>query len=143
MTDQSPPIASPKLKRLTQRRALMVAAGVLVLGLLIIYYWLGSSSAVSTTTESVEQEPTAVLAEPESEISLTEQEQPVLIPPEIAEAMPTDPALAAEELDRHQDEQARMAEQRDSLKQQLADSDHLIEMKAEQIRLLEEELAVL
>lgn len=64
--------------------------------------------------------------------------------PELAQQIaPISFAQAAEELDRHRDEQARLTQQKINLKQQLQDSAQLAELKAKQIELLEKQLAAM
>ena len=141
---QPPDPANPN--RLLLIGALCGAAAVLLLVIaILIGYWLGRSSqpsvdaiattAASTTAASTGADPTqlpAVRIEPVPTAT---------VDPALGTPLPTDPALAAEEVDRLSDEQQRLDAQKQTLSQQVTDSNQLIELKAEQIRLLEAELA--
>ena len=143
---QPPDPANPN--RLLLIGALCGAAAVLLLVIaILIGYWLGRSSqpsvdagaataaAATSTTASTGADPTqlpAVRIEPLPTAT---------VDPALSTPLPTDPALAAEEVDRLSDEQQRLDAQKQTLSQQVTDSNQLIELKAEQIRLLEAELA--
>lgn len=141
-TPPSKPTANPN--RLLLLGAFGGAAAVLLLVVaVLIGYWLGRTSQPSTEDHA---KPTTT-----SGRSTT----PSMLPPVVMDGapnaslnadisstpLPTDPALAAEEIDRHSDEQQRLATQKQTLNQQVTDSNQLIDLKAEQIRLLEAELA--
>ena len=143
---QPPDPANPN--RLLLIGALCGAAAVLLLVIaILIGYWLGRSSqpsvdagaataaAATSTTASTGADPAqlpAVRIEPVPTAT---------VDPALSTPLPTDPALAAEEVDRLSDEQQRLDAQKQTLSQQVTDSNQLIELKAEQIRLLEAELA--
>lgn len=141
-TPPSQPTANPN--RLLLLGAFGGAAAVLLLVVaVLIGYWLGRTSQPSTED----------LAKPTT--TSDRSTAPSVLPPVVMDGvpsasldidisstpLPTDPALAAEEIDRHSDEQQRLATQKQTLNQQVTDSNQLIDLKAEQIRLLEAELA--
>lgn len=148
MTTSTQPPDPTNPNRLLLIGALCGAAAVLLLVIaILIGFWLGRSSQPNT------QEPAAVPS-----VAAAPTHEPTLLPPVITDPLaapvtmddldplltaplPTDPALAAEEVDRLSDEQQRLAAQKQTLSQQVTDSNQLIELKAEQIRLLEAELA--
>jgi hypothetical protein len=106
----------------------------------LVGYWLGRQDqprASLTPPPSTVVTPTT----PASHIAL----QPIITDPVVADPvtaapLPADTALAGEELDVHTDEQTRLAQQKQSLNQQLSESDQLIQLKAQQIAALEAQL---
>ena len=146
--DPNPLSPANNPNRLLLIGALGGAAAVLLLVLaVLIGFWMGRSSQPSTQTTAQPATATTttppaatilppVVIEPLADPVTTSTTDPLLTAP-----LPTDPALAAEEADRLSDEQQRLAAQKQTLSQQVTDSNQLIELKAEQIRLLEAELA--
>lgn len=117
------------------------AAMLLLVVAVLVGYWLGRQDqpniSPTTTTASTQ----ATQANPTRSIAL----QPIITDPVVAEPvitapLPADTALAGEELDVHTDEQTRLAQQKQSLDQQLSDSEQLIQLKAQQIAALEAQL---
>lgn len=166
MSSPTPPTntPTPHPNRLILIGALGGAAAVLLLVVaVLIGYWLGRTSQPSLppNPQSGQQPTPARLTEtpsapastgllpPASSATATDAAADVTLTPRasltpdpvLTTPIPTDPALAAEEIDRHTDEQQRLAAQKQTLSQQVTDSNQLIELKAEQIRLLEAELA--
>lgn len=152
------PTSATNPNRLLLLGALAGAAAVLLLVLaVLIGYWLGRSSQPSVDTAATQPADTAatraestflppVITEPLAEPVTAANTDPLSTDPLssdplVTASLPADPALAAEEVDRHSDEQQRLANQKQTLNQQVGDSNQLIELKAEQIRLLEAELA--
>lgn len=147
------PTSATNPNRLLLLGALAGAAAVLLLVLaVLIGYWLGRSSQPSVDTAATQPAGTAatraestflppVITEPLAEPVTAANTDPLSSDPLVTAPLPADPALAAEEVDRHSDEQQRLANQKQTLNQQVGDSNQLIELKAEQIRLLEAELA--
>lgn len=149
MTTSTQPPDPTNPNRLLLIGALCGAAAVLLLVIaILIGFWLGRTSQPNTqepaavpsvAAASTHAEPTflpPVITDPLAAPVTTDDLDPLLTAP-----LPTDPALAAEEVDRLSDEQQRLAAQKQTLSQQVTDSNQLIELKAEQIRLLEAELA--
>lgn len=143
---QPPDPANPN--RLLLIGALCGAAAVLLLVIaILIGYWLGRTSQPNVTTNGTAiANPAPATATTTTAPSflpavITEPVEAVDTDPLLTAPLPTDPALAAEEVDRLSDEQQRLAAQKQTLSQQVTDSNQLIELKAEQIRLLEAELA--
>jgi hypothetical protein len=117
------------------------AAMLLLVVAVLVGYWLGRQDqpniSPTTTTASTQ----ATQTTPTRSIAL----QPIITDPVVAEPvitapLPADTALAGEELDVHTDEQTRLSQQKQSLDQQLSDSEQLIKLKAEQIAALEAQL---
>ena len=134
-------------------RLLLLGAlgGALAVLLLVVAVWVGYQlgrssqqsvaaaaqvSAVPTPTATPTATQQAVLPPVTVEPAATAKSDPAL-----TAALPTDPALAAEEIDLHSEQQQQLIAQKQSLNQQVSDSNQLIELKTEQIRLLEAELA--
>lgn len=124
----------------------------------LIGYWLGSRSSTPSTpqaaapvaTPTVKPNPATLPLQPIITDPVTDAVQapgatitasepstdPLLTAP-----LPADTALAGEEIDRHSDEQQRLAQQKQILQQQKQDSDELMQLKEERIKALEAQLA--
>lgn len=123
--------------------ALGGAAAVLALVVaVLIGYWLGRTSEPSPVPSTMSAVTSPSLLPPVITESIN-NEPSASLDTEFTSSLPlpTDPALAAEEIDRHSDQQQQLTAQKQTLSQQVTDSNQLIELKAEQIRLLEAELA--
>ena len=96
----------------------------------------------STLTPASEVIATSEPTTPASEVTLTETNTSTLISEEVLkEAVPENASLAKEEVAKLKDIQNQLKDQEALLKEQHADADQLIELKEEQIKLLEAQLA--
>lgn len=115
--------------------------------LVVVYQWLNHVPAATTEQEqTVITRPAAPpVAEPlqESAGSQNESAAPqVLVTDDMMNtAVPTTPALAKEEVAKLEDLQAQLNDQKATLEAQHNDADQLIQLKEEQIKLLEAQLA--
>ncbi len=129
------PAATPN--RLLLLGALGGAMAILLLVIaILIGYWLGRTSQPNAVQPTQTAHTPSSPATPASLLPAVVTDDPLIATP-----LPADPALAAEEIDRHSDQQQQLTTQKQTLSQQVTDSNQLIELKAEQIRLLEAELA--
>ncbi|MEY4515887.1 MAG: hypothetical protein RL180_233 [Pseudomonadota bacterium] len=117
------------------------AAMLLLVVAVLVGYWLGRQDQPNISPATTAASTQATQANPTRSIAL----QPIITDPVVAEPvitapLPADTALAGEELDVHTDEQTRLAQQKQSLDQQLSDSEQLIQLKAQQIAALEAQL---
>lgn len=138
-----PPHTTANPNRLMLLGALGGAAAVLALVVaVLIGYWLGRTSEPSPVPSTMSAVTSPSLLPPVITESIN-NEPSASLDTEFTSSLPlpTDPALAAEEIDRHSDQQQQLTTQKQTLSQQVTDSNQLIELKAEQIRLLEAELA--
>ena len=153
-TPPSNPTSNPN--RLLLIGALGGAVAVLILVVaVLIGYWLGRTSQphdnanirAATPSSTAQNSTTASMATPSllAPVITAPLDGTDSVTPDTgvsgSTSIPTDPALAAEEIDRHSDQQQQLTAQKQTLSQQVSDSNQLIELKAEQIRLLEAELA--
>ncbi len=130
------------------------SAGLVIAALAVLaaLWWLfcpqaSTENALTSTSKTVTNISTAQLpaqaAEAASaitatsEITATETAQAAITPVEANTALPTDPALAEEELDRLKDEHARLKERKAQLAQQLEISNKLLAMKEQQLKTFE------
>jgi hypothetical protein len=128
---------------------LLGAGAMLTLVLaVLIGYWLGRQDTPSTPQPAIaphtSTDPATSINNRHLPVQPIITDPVVLAPipdPTTRTALPTDTALAGEELDLHQDEQSRLQQQQQSLKQQVQDSETLMKLKAEQIAALEAQLA--
>lgn len=115
--------------------------------LVVVYQWLNHVPAATT-----EQEQTGItrpaappVAEPIQESAGRQNESAapqVLVTEDMMNtAVPTTPALAKEEVAKLEDLQAQLNDQKATLEAQHDDADQLIQLKEEQIKLLEAQLA--
>lgn len=115
--------------------------------LVVVYQWLNYVPAATTEQEqTVITRPAAPpVAEPlqESAGSQNESAAPQVLVTEdmMNTAVPTTPALAKEEVAKLEDLQAQLNDQKAVLEAQHDDADQLIQLKEEQIKLLEAQLA--
>jgi hypothetical protein len=117
-------------------------------GLIIVLVAVFSVSQFLTTTPETVPEhqadalPAAHVKEATSEPVLLEAETTTLIEENILkEAVPENESLAKEEVAKLEDIQTQLTDQEKTLQQQHADADALIELKEQQIKLLEAQLA--
>lgn len=137
------------LERARARPYFSSALLLAVITVIAVLWWLlcpaaSTTTATSNTTKIVTNAPIAQLnAQPlatasatmvTSEVTPTESVAPVVA---ANTALPTDPALAEEELDRLNDEQARLKDRKAQLTQQLEISNKLLAMKEQQLKTLE------
>jgi len=120
--------------------AALVIAAIAVIALL---WWLlcpqaSTTSTTSTTTKTVTNAPivqsSALQSNTASVTTATSEVAPVVA---ANTALPTDPALAEEELDRLNDEHARLKDRKAQLARQLEISNKLLAMKEQQLKTLE------
>lgn len=125
--------------------AALVIAAIAVIALL---WWLlcpqaSTTSTTSTTTKTVTNAPIvqspAMQSDTASAMTATSEVTATDAAPVVAAntALPTDPALAEEELDRLNDEHARLKDRKAQLAQQLEISNKLLAMKEQQLKTLE------
>lgn len=94
-----------------------------------------STSVAQSAAQQSDSESAAATAPP----AITAATNPVAVAPVAAAntALPTDPALAEEELDRLKDEHTRLNDRKAQLTQQLEISNKLLTMKEQQLKTLE------
>ena len=115
--------------------------------LVVVYQWLNHVPAATTEQEqTVITRPAAPpVAEPLQESAGRQNESAapqVLVTEDMMNtAVPTTPALAKEEVAKLEDLQAQLNDQKATLEAQHNDADQLIQLKEEQIKLLEAQLA--
>lgn len=80
-------------------------------------------------------------ATPEAQSVHTEQPKSLVNDETLKQPIPQNPALAKEEVSKLEDIQQQLKEQEATLKAQHADADRIIELKQQQIKLLEQQLA--
>ena len=98
-----------------------------------------SSDTTSPASEAIALNKTNEI--PASEIVTLEESSSVLVSEDILkEAVPENASLAKEEVAKLDDIQSQLKEQEDLLKAQHSDADQLIQLKEEQIKLLEAQL---
>lgn len=122
---------------------------LLVIAIIAVLWWLlcpaaSTSTTTINTTKIVTNAPnaqsnaqplaTASATMATSEVTQTESVTPVVT---ANTAHPTDPALAEEELDRLNDEHARLKDRKAQLAKQLEISNKLLAMKEQQLKTLE------
>lgn len=135
-----PPNTTANPNRLMLLGALGGAAAVVALVVaVLIGYWLGRTSEPNSVPPTISATTPPSLLPPVITDPINNQSSDTNLTSSLP--IPTDPALAAEEIDRHNDQQQQLTAQKQTLSQQVTDSNQLIELKAEQIRLLEAELA--
>ena len=137
------------LERARARPYFSSALLLAVITVIAVLWWLlcpaaSTTTATSNTTKIVTNAPiaqsnaqplaTASATMVTSEVTPTESVAPVTA---ANTALPTDPALAEEELDRLNDEQARLKDRKAQLTQQLEISNKLLAMKEQQLKTLE------
>lgn len=140
------PLPQPNDSRRLIWAGLLGAGAMLTLVLAVLMgYWLGRQDQPTTATnKTASVDPVATLNNRHLPVQPIITDPVVLVPstdPTTSTPLPADTALAGEELDLHQDEQSRLQQQKQSLKQQVQDSQTLIKLKAEQIAALEAQLA--
>src|SRR5690606_1687151 len=114
--------------------------------LVVVYQWLNHVPAATTEQEqTVITRPAAPpVAEPLQESAGRQNESAapqVLVTDDMMNtAVPTTPALAKEEVAKLEDLQAQLNDQKATLEAQHNDADQLIQLKEEQIKLLEAQL---
>lgn len=135
---------------ITERNSSKILWGIIGLLILIVagafaYFNFSTSDAENTpniTTPASEVIATSEPAPAASDVILTEANTSTLISEDVLkEAVPENASLAKEEVAKLNDIQNQLKDQEALLKEQHADADQLIELKEEQIKLLEAQLA--
>ena len=117
-----------------------------VIAAFLLYQWLNTSDADQAPVPEASAMETAAPAKPAeaapAAASEASAETSVLVQEDILkDKVPENASLAKEEIAKLEDIQEQLAEQEKTLKAQHADADQLIQLKEEQIKLLEKQLA--
>lgn len=122
-----------------------IAGGLIaVIAIFLAYQWFIASNVENSPTYETElTTPAQVKAKPAEAVPLAEAEPTQkLIEEDILQApVPENASIAKEEIAKLDDIQLQLAEQENTLKAQHADADQLLQLKEEQIKLLEAQLA--
>lgn len=136
------------IKETTNSKKLLGIIGLLLLIVAGIFAYLNFASkqdenSIDTTTPASEAIAPNVSKEiPASKVVTLEESNSALVSADILkEAVPENASLAKEEVAKLNDIQNQLKDQEQILKEQHSDADQLIELKEEQIKLLEAQLA--
>lgn len=127
------------------KRWMILIAIVIIASLvgIIASYVIQQRQADPTTPASspeAQQAPTSTQAQPAPEPEAIAQSDSKVNNPILTAPLPASDTLAKEEVDRLQDQSGQLNEQKESLQQQLADSQKLIEMKEKYLAELQDKL---
>lgn len=130
-----------------------IAGGLIVIVALAgTWMWLDSKDTVpetappdatataSETSPTVKQDQSEVVTASSEEVSTVEDQHALVTEDILQTQVPQQPALAKEEIAKLDDIQQQLLDQQKSLEAQQADADQLIQLKEEQIKLLEQQL---
>lgn len=122
-----------------------IAGGLIaVIAIFLAYQWFIASNVENSPTYETElTTPAQVKAKPAEAVPLAEAgPTQKLIEEDILQApVPENASIAKEEIAKLDDIQLQLAEQENTLKAQHADADQLLQLKEDQIKLLEAQLA--
>lgn len=118
------------LERITARPLFFIGLIIATIAFLLVIWWLPSQSSKQNVKQTIPNSPANQEIVPTTAPVVT---PPAQITSEVSATLPTDPAIAAEVLDRLEDEQMRLKEREAELTKQLATSNKLLALKEKQI----------
>lgn len=128
----------------------IIAGGLIAVILLIaVFFWLSHSSETTQNNEQIHQtapakkvpETAPVTAQPAEQSAASAVNVELVDESILKDKIPDNASLAKEEVAKLEDIQKQLDDQHENLKAQHADADQLIQLKEEQIKLLEQQLA--
>lgn len=137
-------------KQIQNTTLLWIGVGVIAVIIVLAsgYFWLASDPIDTNTDQKTTTQPALSQTEPTTTEIETDSSKkiisadPVLVDDTLlTNQIPENPTLAKEEIARLDDIQKQLNQQNETLKGQHQDADQLIQLKEEQIKLLEQELA--
>lgn len=137
-------------KQIQNTTLLWIGVGVIAVIIVLAsgYFWLASDPINTNTDQKTTTQPALSQTEPTTTEIETDSSKkiisadPVLVDDTLlTNQIPENPTLAKEEIARLDDIQKQLNQQNETLKGQHQDADQLIQLKEEQIKLLEQELA--